>query len=255
MRDMAKTTRRPNSEEVMEFKIKRSHFWALLAPLTFLAGLGVGFVMWGNDSPQTAAVLPTAAAGAGSNNADIASQLATITRYDVQISADDPVLGDEDAPITIVEFADFQCPFCIRHFQEVYPQLVAQYGDQIRFVYKDYPLSTLHPDAYSAALAAQCAKEQGKFWEYHDLLFGGTQGLGREAYDAYAAQLGLDVAAMNACMDEDRYGDAVQADYTEGAGLGVNSTPTFFVNGVAVVGAQPFALFAEIIDYELERTN
>jgi protein-disulfide isomerase len=250
---MAKTKKpATKSEDVMQFRIKRSQFWALLAPLTFLAGLAVGYVMWGSAAQQTAAVLPTAAAGQGSNNADIASQLSTITRYDVEINADDPVLGAEDAPVTIIEFADFQCPFCIRHFQEVYPQLQAQYGDQIRFVYKDFPLSTLHPDAYSAAIAAQCAKEQGMFWEYHDLLFGGAQGLGREAYDAYAAQLGLDVAAMDACMDEDRYGDAVQTDYTQGSGLGVNSTPTFFVNGVAVVGAQPFALFAEIIDYELE---
>jgi protein-disulfide isomerase len=251
---MAKTRRTTEkSDDLMQFRIKRSHFWALLAPLTFLAGLGLGYVVWGNGvAPSPAAALPTAAAGQGSNDGDIASQLENLPRYDVAIDADDPVQGKEDAPITIIEFADFQCPFCIRHFQEVYPQLIAQYGDQIRFVYKDYPLSSLHPDAYSAAVAAQCAKEQGQFWEYHDLLFGGALGLGREAYDAYAEQLGLDVTALDACIDEDRYGDAVQGDYALGAQLGVNSTPTFFVNGVAVVGAQPFSVFAQIIDYELE---
>lgn len=240
---------------MMQFQIKRSHFWALLAPLTFLVGLGVGYFVWGSGRvPQTQAALPTDSTGQSSAG-DIASQIAELPRYDIPVTDEDPALGDADAPITIVEFADFQCPYCIRHFQETVPQLKADYGDQIRFVYKDYPLSGLHPDAYSAALSAQCANEQGKFWEYHDLLFSGRLGLGQEAYDSYATELGLDVAAFDTCIEEERYSEAVQADYDFGSQVGVTSTPTFFVNGIAVVGAQPYSLFAELIDYELENSN
>jgi protein-disulfide isomerase len=255
---MAKTTRSQSSDEVMQFQIKRSHFWALLAPITFLAGLGVGYVLWGSASAAAPAAsgqtgsLPTAVAPVGQTGAgDTASQIANLPRYDVSIDADDPVLGDPDAPITIIEFADFQCPFCIRHFQETYPQLIAQYGDQIRFVFKNFPLRTLHPDAQSAAEAGECANEQGKFWEYHDLLFGGTLGLGQAAYEGYAEQLGLDVAALTACIEEGRYAEAVDRDYALGQQIGVSATPTFFVNGIALEGAYPFDTFAAVIDYEL----
>lgn len=248
------------SEDTLHFHIKRSHFYMLAIPLAFLLGLGAGYVNWGRGAAPvgsaatakgtSAAALPTDASGQSSAGGDIASQIAELPRYDIPITADDPVLGPADAPITIVEFADFQCPFCIRHAQETDPRLKANYGDQIRYVYKDFSLS-LHPDAYSAALSAQCAREQDKFWEYHDLLFTGTLGLGREAYDSYAQQLGLDMTAFDQCLDEERYADQVQADYDFGVQLGVSSTPTFFINGIAVVGAQPYDLFAQIIDYEL----
>ncbi len=250
------------SEETIHFNIKRSHFYALAIPLAFLLGLGAGYVNWGRVAVTpgsaivaqgTPAALPTDASGQSSAGGDIAAQIAQLPRYDIPINADDPVLGPADAPITIVEFADFQCPFCIRHAKETDPRLKADYGDQIRYVYKDFPLSSLHPDAFSAALSAQCAREQNKFWEYQDLLFTGTLGLGRQAYDAYAQQLGLDMTAFDQCLDEERYADQVQADYDLGVKLGVSSTPTFFINGIAVVGAQPYDLFAQIIDYELSQ--
>lgn len=248
---MAKT----KNDDTMNFQIKRSHFWALLAPFTFILGLAAGFLLWGRGAVAAPAAsgqtgsLPAAATAVPAG--DTASQIANLPRYDVTIDADDPILGDPDAPITIIEFADFQCPFCIRHFQETYPQLVAQYGDQIRFVFKNFPLRTLHPDADSAAQAGECANEQGKFWEYHDLLFGGTLGLGQEAYEGYAEQVGLDLAAFNACLEEGRYAEAVDRDYALGQQTGVSATPTFFVNGIALEGAYPFATFASIIDYEL----
>lgn len=254
---MPPKTKKP---EVLNFQIQRSYFFAFVVPLAFLLGIGVGYLVWGMQKsapPAETSLLentPEAAnpaAGESSGADDIASQIADLPRYDVPVSDEDPSLGAEDAPIVLIEFADFECPFCQRHAQQTHARLLAEYGDQIRFIYKDFPLSSLHPNAYSAALAGQCAHEQGMFWEYHDLLFSGRLGLGREAYDAYAEEAGLDTAAFAACLNEDRYAEAVQEDYDFALQLGVSSTPTFFVNGVAVVGAQDFALFAEIIDYEL----
>ncbi len=249
-------TRKNKKDETLNFRIKRTHFYALLVPIAFLLGLGAGYLNWGRGSAGGAntaqtAPLPTDASGQSSAG-DIAAQMAELPRYEIPIDEDDPVLGAEDAPITIVEFADFQCPFCLRHAQETYPRLLEDYGDKIRFVYKDFPLSSIHADAFSAALSAQCAQEQGKFWEYHDLLFTGSLGLGQEAYDSYATQLGLDVTAFDQCINEERYAEQVQSDYDFGVQLGVSSTPTFFINGIAVVGAQPYSLFAQIIDFELE---
>lgn len=247
----------PTSEDILHFEIKRSHFWALVAPAAFSLGLLVGFLVWGRvPAVATNAQTPNAAVqGQAQQNptgaTDIGSQIAGLQRYEIPIEPDDPILGPADAPITIVEFADFQCPYCVRHFEQTYPLLVEQYGDQVRFVFKNFPLNSIHPDADPAAQAAECAREQGMFWEYHDLLFGGTLGLGQAAYEGYAEQLGLDVAALNACLEEGRYAEAVNQDLALGQELGVSSTPTFFINGIALVGAYPFDTFASIIDYEL----
>jgi protein-disulfide isomerase len=240
--------RQKQKDETVQFKMKKHHVFAILA---FLVGLGGGYLIWGAPrtsaatSPSVVSALPTSAATAASD--DIVAQ-----RYDIPIEEDDPVFGAADAPITIIEFADFQCPYCQRHVLETYPLLIQNYGDQIRFVYKDYPLVSIHPQAFPSALASHCAQEQGMFWEYHDLLYSGQFELGDEAYFAYAVDLGLDTAEFTVCYEEARYSEAVQADYNFGAQLGVSSTPTFFINGIAVVGAQPYSVFAQIIDYELE---
>ena len=172
-------------------------------------------------------------------------------RVEIPIDVNDPVLGPEDAPITIIEFADFQCPYCQRHFLQTYPQLMENYGENIRYIYKDFPLTGIHPQALPAALAAQCAREQGKFWEFHDLLFSGRMELGEDAYLSYADELGMDVLEFTSCYQEARYNDVVRADYDLGIQLGVNATPTFFINGVRLIGAQPYSVFAEVIDSEL----
>ncbi|NPA30937.1 MAG: DsbA family protein [Chloroflexi bacterium] len=172
----------------------------------------------------------------------------------VEVSADDdPSWGPEDAPITIIEFSDFQCPFCARFRKQTYDRLKEEYGDKIRFVYRDFPLVQIHPEAVPAALAANCAGEQGKYWEYHDLLFLGDRPLNRDTYIAYAEQLGLDVDEFSRCLDEERYLDEIQKDFDDGVAAGVRGTPTFFVNGIPLVGAQPFENFKAIIDQELER--
>ena len=129
------------------------------------------------------------------------------------------------------------------------------YGDRVRIVWKDFPLTAIHPQAFRAAEAGQCAREQGKFWEYHDRLFANQQTLDVEFLKKYAADTGLDAAKFSACMDTAKYGDRVQEQMGIGARLGVESTPTTFINGRLVSGAQPYEVFAAIIDEELERAT
>jgi protein-disulfide isomerase len=208
----------------------------------FLFGLGAGYLIWGRDSAAAAAATPD-------------PQQAGVTlpekviRYAVTVD-DDPTLGPEDAPITLIEFSDYQCPFCTKWHDEVFFRLQEEYGDKIRFVYRDLPLP-FHPEAQSAAEAANCAWEQGDYWEFHNALFSDKYGLGVKAYQQYAADLGLDADALTGCLLDGRYADEVQADYDFAGNLGVSSTPTFFINGIALVGAQPYEVFKQVIDLEL----
>ena len=173
-------------------------------------------------------------------------------RYEVAVAPDDPSLGAAAAPVTLVEFSDFQCPFC----QRVMPtlkRLRETYGDKVRIVWKDFPLTAIHPQAFKAAEAGQCAREQGKFWEYHDRLFANQQALQPEFLKKYAMELGLDAAKFNACLDTAKYAERVQEQMGVGNSLGVGSTPSVFINGRLVAGAHPYETFAGIIDEELAR--
>lgn len=174
-----------------------------------------------------------------------------VPRTEVAILPNDPVTGPAEAPIEIVEFADFQCPYC-RQVTPVIKQILAKYGDRVRFAWKDFPLPN-HPDARPAAEAAQCARDQGQFWPYHDKLFAGQEALSVANLKQWAADLGMDAAKFNACFDGGTYRDLIEADLKEGTGYGVSSTPTVFVNGRAVVGAVPFEDFAVIVEEELAR--
>ena len=164
---------------------------------------------------------------------------------------DDPVMGNEDAPVVIVEFSDFQCSYCARFYQDTLPQLFEEYGDDIQFVYRDYPLSPIHPHAQEAAEAAECANDQDAFWEYHDLLFDNQTALDTESLISYAEELELDTDEFTDCLESGKYTDEVLADFEEGRSYGVSGTPTFFINGVRLVGAQPFANFQQVIEAEL----
>lgn len=173
-------------------------------------------------------------------------------RVEVAIAPTDPVKGKANARVTIVEFSDFQCPYC----QRVLPTLrrvEEAYGDQVRVVWKDFPLTQVHPQAFKAAEAAHCAEDQGKFWAYHDRLFADQQALQPEALKASAASLGLDTKQFEACLDSSKYAERVRAGQAEGSRVGVRSTPTFFINGREVGGAQPYEVFATIIDEELAK--
>lgn len=172
-------------------------------------------------------------------------------RFAVTTADTDPGAGPANAPVQIVEFSDFQCPFCQRAVPTV-KKLQAAYGNRIHLVYKDFPLSN-HPQAFPAAVAANCAREQGKFWEYHDRLFANQQALGPEDLKRHAAALGLDAAKFTSCVDDGRMQRLVQADMDESQRYGVSSTPTFFINGRLVSGAQPYEVFDRIIQDELAR--
>jgi len=170
-------------------------------------------------------------------------------RQKVAIEKASPVRGPADAPIEIVEFSDFQCPFC----QRVGPaltQVLNTYGDRIRLVYRQYPLPN-HPNAKQAAEAGMCANEQGKFWPYHDRLFANQQRLGASDLKQHAVDLGLDAPRFNACLDSHKYVPLIDADISAGNASGVNGTPAFFINGRMLSGAQPFEAFKKIIDDEL----
>lgn len=163
---------------------------------------------------------------------------------------DDPSIGPENAPITIVEFSDFQCPYCQKSVG-ILKELRRLYGEKIRLVYRDYP-GPNHPHATQAAEAAQCAAEQGKFWEYHDLLFDRqTPGKGWD-FPALAKELGLQQDTFTACLITGRYREEVIKDFYDGMKLGMTSTPTFFINGRPVVGAQPLTTFQALIDKLLD---
>ncbi len=210
--------------------------WGWLAfPVIFLLGLGSGWLLWGRDGAKS--------------GVDVKVD-PNVKRYDVPID-DDPVIGADNAEITIIEFSDYQCPYCSRWYSEVFDRLMQEYDGKIRFVYRDFPLSAIHPDATPAAEAANCAGEQGVYWQFHRALFSGRYGLGSTAYEQYAAELGLDAVAFSECMAERRYADEVAQDFSFASQLGVRSTPTFFINGMAVVGAQPYEVFQQIIDKEL----
>jgi protein-disulfide isomerase len=165
---------------------------------------------------------------------------------------DDPARGPADAPITIVEFSDFQCPYCSRA-TDTLKKLEAAYPGKIRRVYRDFPLVQIHPSAARAAEAGACANEQGKFWEMHDAMFDHPDKLGDADLKQSAAALGLDTAAFNQCLDSGRHTAQWKKDTAEGERYGVSSTPAFFVNGRMVVGAQPYESFARIVDEELAR--
>ena len=175
-------------------------------------------------------------------------------RHQVDVSPDDPALGDASAAVTLVEFSDFQCPFCARVMPTL-KRVKETYGDRVRIVWKDFPLTAIHPQAFGAAQAGHCAQEQGKFWEYHDRLFANQQALQPDFLKTYAADAGLDATAFSACLDTAKYANLVQAQMDVGAGLGVSSTPTVFINGRLLSGAQPYEVFTAIIDEELERAK
>ena len=172
-------------------------------------------------------------------------------RYEV--AADGfPATGPPDAAVTIVEFSDFECPFCAR-FLSTLERAKREYAGKLRVVYRHFPLSSIHPRAQKAAEASLCAADQGKFWELHDLMFTEQQALEVPDLKEKARRLGLNGAEFDRCVDEGRHAQAVRDDYRDGEALGVSGTPALFVNGRFLSGAVPFERLAELIDDELAR--
>jgi len=241
----------PIEPEPETFTFKRSHVYSFAIVLAFAAGLLIGYLAWGRNAtpPQTAAD-PQAQSPSQVADAALPTSTPRVIRYDIPADGF-PSNGPEDAPIVLVEFSDYQCPFCTKWHNEVYEQLLAAYPGQIRFVYRNLPLTSIHPEAFPAAEAALCAGEQGRYFEFHDALFDALYGLGAEAYVQYATDLGLNMDAFRECLESGRQAQAVQADMDFAINLGINSTPTFFINGLAIIGAQPLQVFTQVIDKEL----
>jgi protein-disulfide isomerase len=166
-----------------------------------------------------------------------------------EVAAEGPAKGPADAPVTLVEFSDFQCPFCARVIPTL-DQVTAKYGDKVRLVFRQFPLD-IHPQAPKAAEASLCANDQGKFWQMHDAMFQDQKKLAVADLKATAASIGVDQAAFDQCLDSGKYAAQVQADLKAGMLAGVSGTPAVFVNGRMLSGAQPLEAFVTAIDEEL----
>ena len=165
-------------------------------------------------------------------------------------------LGDADAPVTIVEYTDYQCTFCQRHYVSTFHTILDDYDGQIRYFVRHFPSPSIHPDASRAAVAAVCAEDQGSFWEYHDRLFRQQRpNLSQAGLLAYAEDLNLDMEAFNACIVNEDTWAKVQEDHELGSTYGVSGTPAFFINGRVVFGAQPLSVFRSAIDAALEEAG
>jgi protein-disulfide isomerase len=207
---------------------------ASLIVLGAVAGLAIGWIAWrGADS------------GASSSAGGPPTGVVLADGVDVSY---DPVMGPADAPITIVEFSDFECPFCSRFARETAPALRRQYGDRIRWIFVNYPLRSIHPNAYEAALAGECAAEQGRFWPFYDELFSGRHSLSASGYAQAAEAVDLDEERFDTCYDNADHAEEVMLDIKEGEKFYVLGTPTFYINGKRMEGAQRPEAFAVVID-------
>ncbi|MBI4181769.1 MAG: DsbA family protein [Candidatus Aenigmarchaeota archaeon] len=207
----------------------------------------LGNAQVGNNQPGT---LPPSAPPAAPPSAAATTKISTLLD-------DDPVIGSPDAPVTIVEFTDYQCPFCARHFTNTYGLLKSAYIDtgKVRYVVRDFPLS-FHPEAQKGSEATECAREQGKFEEMHDRIFQNQGSMNVAQYKLWAGEFGLNQPQFDTCLDSGKFAQEVADDVNDGAAVGVGGTPSFVIgksggDGQLVVGAQPFAVFEGAIEAAL----
>lgn len=222
-------------------------FLVSLSVLSIIVNIVLGILLYrhaagGSDyvAPSATAPTPSVPTPAAANP----SQPQTFT-----ITKDNHVRGNYNASLTLVEFSDFECPYC-GSFHPTVTQALKEYGNKIRLVYKHFPLS-FHPQAQKAAESSECASEQGKFWEMHDKMFENQQLLSVEQFKKWARELKLNGSKFDSCLDSGKYASKVQADFNEGAAKGVNGTPATFINGQLVSGAVPYASLKQAIDQAL----
>lgn len=217
-----------------------------------LAGLAFGLIFYGQyrqiNDPVSNTNFSTNTATVINNNLTNTSTLVTPD------ADDDPFLGPADAPVEIIAFEDFQCPYCERA-APIIMDVLAQYPNDVKFVYRDFPLYTIHDKAIEAARAAECADAQGKFWAWHDEAYENQSALNAapEIFSIWAEDAGLDVTTYEACVEANTYATEVQKDQDEGLLAGVRATPTFFVNGYKVEGVLAEEQWKEIIDAALAK--
>lgn len=229
---------------------KRSHFYMALALLMFVCGLAAGYLVWGAREAPVPEIVQAEVRESDMVEAETQPALETLQRVSVSPD-DDPYHGPQNAPVTIIEFSDFECPYCAHFYRDTLVPLLETFPEQVRFVYRDFPLVNIHPNARPAAEAAQCAFAQGKFWEFHHGIFQNQSRLGNVLYLELAAELGMDQAAFEQCITSGQFVDEVTGDFDAARKLGVTGTPTFFINGRPMVGAQPLEVFVAIVEEEL----
>jgi protein-disulfide isomerase len=164
---------------------------------------------------------------------------------------DDPYRGADDAKVVVIEFSDFNCTYCGRFARDTLNPLMEKYQDRVKFVYRDFPI--LAQSSLTASLAAECANEQGKFWDYHNMLFNSQGQFARDFFIQQAEDMGMDVNAFTKCLDDQKYLDEIRNDAVTAQELGLRGTPGFFVNGKYISGAQPYQVFADAIEAELQQ--
>jgi protein-disulfide isomerase len=179
------------------------------------------------------------------------SVLLPVPRESIDVASDEPSKGPAAAPIQIVMYSDYQCPYCAS-VEPTLAKVTEVYGNRVRIVFRDFPLTAIHPRAVAAATAAQCAHEQGRFWDYHARLFANQSQMSDDVLLKHATDLGLDVKAFSTCTTGERAASSVAADTASGEALGVSATPAFFVNGRFLSGARPYQHFERLIEEELK---
>ena len=231
--------------------ISKSTLWKAISGILAVL-LVVSIYTGGFGREGTTKTVPQAAPAAAAPSAPSPQPRAPINME--ALADDDAFKGDPDAPVTIVEFSDFECPFCARFYSQTLAQIDEQYikTGKVKFVYRDFPLS-FHPQAQKSAEAAECAGEQDQFFAMHDKLFEEGVSGGVASFKQFAADIGLDTKEFNTCLDSGAMAGEVAKDMQDGQAAGIRGTPGFIINGQLVSGAQPFANFKQIIDAELAK--
>lgn len=214
---------------------KLNFFIGLILGIAILGVTGFGIMLAKDNDGET------------NKNPEVAGdQQDAPQKINFEITNEDNVLGDKDAPIKIFEFSDFQCPYCAR-FHEVMNQIVEEFDGKVAWVFKHFPINS-HPLAMPGALASECAGDQDKFWEMSDLIFEDLASLDKDSFEKFGEELDLNMDDFNSCVAEEKYKDKILADYNMGIDAGVGGTPTSFINGKMLPGAVPFENMKEIIE-------
>ncbi|MBT5808426.1 DsbA family protein [Candidatus Uhrbacteria bacterium] len=225
-----------------EEQVHKSRNWVgtiITLAMLFFVGFFVYKVVFYAKAIQSGEIDPSSLSysGAFSTSESLANAPLPDGEFNL-VTTDDPSLGSVRAPVQIVEFADFGCPYS-QDSSVTMRALAQKYPEQINYVYRDFPITELHPMAEQAAQAGECAQEQGVFWEYHDKLYQNQFDLSRKEFVNFAAQLNMNTRVFESCLDSERFEDEVFEDYTDGLEAGVRGTPTFFINGNRIPGAIP----------------
>jgi protein-disulfide isomerase len=245
---MSDTPETPQKDQPAVVISPQTLSYGLVAVVFFVVGVLVGAIAFGNQNSTDIASIEQALRNVLAD-ANIGTPQDRFAFVD-----DDPYLGDINAPIVMVEFGAYGCVYCKQYFDDTFHALIENYGQYIRYVYRDMP--TTNPDiSFPSAIAAECADQQGKFWEYHENLFANVSTLGQEQYLTTATQLGLDMADFTSCIASQQAYDEVNHDYFDGILEDVTGTPTFFINGEKYSGAQSYAFFESIILAELVKAG